>query len=56
MSPQDVIKILRNYVTSLQSQREVSVNSGDLDRVAKIDADITSTEATISVIENSLQG
>jgi ribosomal protein L6P/L9E len=54
MSPQETVQILQNLVSSLESQRAVLVNNGDLERVSQIDANIESTNATISIIQQAI--
>jgi hypothetical protein len=48
MTIEEIIRIVRNRLASLQSQRTSAVATGDLDRVASLDVDIHETQATLS--------
>ena len=52
MSPQETAQILTNLVNQLKQQRESCVISGNLEMVVKLDADISSTEATLALLSN----
>lgn len=54
MSPQETVQILQNLVSSLEAQRNVLFVNGDLERVTQIDANIASTNATISIIQQAI--
>ena len=54
MSPQETVQILRNLVANLEAQRGVLVANGDLERVTQIDANIASTNATISILQEAI--
>ena len=50
MSPQETTQILQNLISSLTQQRANCVQSGNLEAVARIDADIASAEATLALL------
>lgn len=48
MTLEEIIRIVRNRLAFLQAQRTGAVATGDLDRVASLDADIYETQATLA--------
>jgi hypothetical protein len=50
MTPQETRQILTNLVTNLRQQRDGCVQSGNIEAVLRIDADITSTQTTIDLL------
>lgn len=54
MSPQETVQILKNHVANLSQQRDSLALAGDLERVLMIDADIASTNATLTILQEAL--
>jgi hypothetical protein len=46
-----VLEILENKVKALQAELEVATNAGELERVARAEADILETQTTIAEIK-----
>jgi hypothetical protein len=55
MKLDEVMKILENRVLTLTQARQGAVNSGDLNQVNLIDADLLSTTNTIEHLKNILR-
>ncbi len=53
MKKPDLLTLLRNSVTALQTERATAYSSGQVARVLEIDAKILETQTTIDEIEST---
>lgn len=54
MKLEEIMVIMENRMLSLNDNRKSAVDSGDIDRVSKIDADLVSTQTTIDQLKITL--
>ena len=47
-----ILKVMQNRLMSLNNIRSSAVNSGDLERIVQVDAEIAETEITIDDLKN----
>jgi hypothetical protein len=50
-----LLTIMQNRILTLTEARKAAVTSGDIERVAQLDADLLTTEDTVEKIKNLLQ-
>jgi hypothetical protein len=50
-----LLSIMQNRILTLTEARKSAVTSGDIERVAQLDADLLTTEDTVEKIKNLLQ-
>jgi len=54
MKLQDILIIMQNRLLNLTEARKSALSTGNLEMLANIDADITSTELTVQQLKDAL--
>lgn len=50
MTVNDIVRIVSNRLEALRSQRVLAAHVGDLEQVARLDADIAQTQVTLDQV------